>query len=182
MKATLLVSRSIVRERNRAGLSLSALAEKAGIAKSTLSQLEAGQGNPSLETLWSIATALDVPFNFLFEAPLPRTNLVRASEGEAISSNLSAHSATLLADCPPNRQRVLYRLELKGGAIRNVDPHHQGTIEHAFVCSGTVRLGPIGQEEEIGPGDYFRYPADETHHYESLTETSLLLIVMDTPC
>ncbi|MCG8493078.1 MAG: XRE family transcriptional regulator [Sneathiellales bacterium] len=182
MKANLLVSRSIVRERKRSGLSLSALAEKAGIAKSTLSQLEAGQGNPNLETLWSIATALDVPFNFLFEAPLPRTNLVRANEGEAISSGKSAHSATLLAECPPNRQRVLYRLELMGGSIRKVEPHHKGTIEHAFVSSGKVRLGPIDQEEELGPGDYFRYPADETHRYESLTGRSLLLLVIDTPC
>ena len=45
-------------ERERAGMSLAELA-RAGLAKSTLSQLESGTGNPSLETLWALAMALD---------------------------------------------------------------------------------------------------------------------------
>jgi transcriptional regulator with XRE-family HTH domain len=31
------------------------------------SQLEAGNGNPSLETLWSLCVALDIPFARLLE-------------------------------------------------------------------------------------------------------------------
>ena len=50
MNPTELIASAIGRERERAGLSLSALAAKAGLAKSTLSQLEAGKGNPSIET------------------------------------------------------------------------------------------------------------------------------------
>ena len=49
-----LIARSIRRERERVGLSLSELAKQAGIAKSTLSQLESGTGNPSVETLWAL--------------------------------------------------------------------------------------------------------------------------------
>ena len=180
MKANLLVAKSIARERNRVGLSLSALAEKAGLAKSTLSQLEAGQGNPSLETLWAIATALDVPFNFLFEVSQPQTNLIRAEDGREISSSLPSYSATLLADSPPTHRRVLYRLDLLEGTLREAEPHHQGTIEHTFVCAGTVRLGPVDKLEEIGPGDYYRYPADVPHSYEVLSGDAVLLLVIET--
>src|SRR5947207_1625108 len=56
-----LIASSLRRERRRSGLSLTELARRAGIAKSTLSQLESGTGNPSLETLWAICVALDVP-------------------------------------------------------------------------------------------------------------------------
>ncbi|MDU3936443.1 MAG: helix-turn-helix transcriptional regulator, partial [Serratia liquefaciens] len=56
-----LLSAAIRRERERLGLSVTELARRAGIAKSTLSQLETGSGNPSLETLWALAMALDVP-------------------------------------------------------------------------------------------------------------------------
>lgn len=49
------------------GLSLAEVARRAGIAKSTLSQLESGNGNPSLETLWSLCVALDIPFAVLLE-------------------------------------------------------------------------------------------------------------------
>lgn len=50
-----LLSASIRREREKLGLTVTELAKRAGIAKSTLSQLEGGAGNPSLETLWSLA-------------------------------------------------------------------------------------------------------------------------------
>ncbi len=42
-----LLALSIKRERQAAGLSLTELAKRAGVAKSTLSQLESGIGNPS---------------------------------------------------------------------------------------------------------------------------------------
>ncbi len=44
-----LIAKSLVRERARTGLSLAEVARRAGIAKSTLSQLESGNGNPSLK-------------------------------------------------------------------------------------------------------------------------------------
>ena len=55
-----LIAASLRRERARAGLSLTEVARRAGIAKSTLSQLESGTGNPSVETLWALGVALDV--------------------------------------------------------------------------------------------------------------------------
>jgi transcriptional regulator with XRE-family HTH domain len=63
-----IVAKSLQRERQKAGLSLAEVARRAGIAKSTLSQLEAGQGNPSLETLWALCVALDIPFAKLMES------------------------------------------------------------------------------------------------------------------
>ena len=63
------IAASIRSERERTGLSLSELARSAGIAKSTLSQLESGAGNPSLETLWALSVALDVPFSRLVDHP-----------------------------------------------------------------------------------------------------------------
>ena len=56
------IAKSLTRERSRTGLSLAEVARRAGIAKSTLSQLESGNGNPSLETLWALCVALDIPF------------------------------------------------------------------------------------------------------------------------
>jgi len=63
------IAASLRRERHRSGLSLTEVARRAGIAKSTLSQLESGTGNPSLETLWAICVALDAPFSRLLDPP-----------------------------------------------------------------------------------------------------------------
>lgn len=69
---------SIRRERERTGLSMTELAKRAGIAKSTLSQLESGTGNPSVETLWALGVALDVPFSRLVDPPRPVVKVIRA--------------------------------------------------------------------------------------------------------
>src|SRR5215467_11018512 len=65
------IAASIRRERDRAGLSLTELARRAGIAKSTLSQLESGVGNPGVEALWALGVALGVPFSRLVDVPFP---------------------------------------------------------------------------------------------------------------
>src|SRR5215218_6523302 len=101
---------SLRRERERAGLSLSELAKRAGIAKSTLSQLESGVGNPSVETLWALGVALGVPFSRLVDPPRPSVRVVRVGDGPAMYSDQANYVATLLASCPPNARRDIYRI------------------------------------------------------------------------
>ncbi len=175
-----LIARAIQRERTKAGMSLSALAKQAGLAKSTLSQLEAGHGNPSVETLWAIASALGIPFSFLFETASQDTALIRAGEGTPVSSDNASFCAVLLANCPPARRRDLYRAELEGGSIRKADPHPQGTVEHIFVAEGSVRVGPLEHAEDLKAGDYFRFAGDIAHSYEALSDKALILIVMES--
>ena len=57
------------RLRKRRGLTLTALAAKTGISKSTLSRLESGQRKPSLELLLPLAEAHQVPLDELVGAP-----------------------------------------------------------------------------------------------------------------
>ena len=95
-----LIAASLRRERRRTGLSLTEVARRAGIAKSTLSQLESGTGNPSLETLWAICVALDAPFSRLLDPPRPHVQVIRADEGPTVSAAEADYQATLLAACP----------------------------------------------------------------------------------
>src|SRR2546429_1094658 len=77
------IARNLRRWRMTREMTLSALAQQAGVAKSTVSLIERGQGNPSIDTVWALASALGVPFGSLFEdEPSARDVLVvRESEG-----------------------------------------------------------------------------------------------------
>jgi len=68
-------------------MTLSALAEQAGVAKSTVSLIERGQGNPSIDTVWALASALGVPFTSLFhdEPPADDVAVVREDDGSVIA-------------------------------------------------------------------------------------------------
>ena len=99
------IAKSLVRERLRTGLSLAEIARRAGIAKSTLSQLESGNGNPSLETLWSLCVALDIPFARLLEPQQPTTQVIRRGEGTKVVAGQANYEAILLAACPGRTAR-----------------------------------------------------------------------------
>lgn len=161
--------------------SLSALATKAGLAKSTLSQLEAGKGNPNVETLWAIANALGIPFSSLFETASSYSALIRSTEGVSLAAEESDFATVLLDKSPPDRRRDLYRVVLRPGSARQSKAHPLGMVEHAFLCSGMARLGPIDAVTEIRPGDYYRYPGDVAHSYEAVDGEAQLLLVMDSP-
>ena len=118
-----LLATALRRERERAGMSLAELARRAGLAKSTLSQLESGTGNPSLETLWALAMALDVQVSRLIGEAQARVQVIRAHEGVAAVSEQGNYAATLLAACPAGAQRDVYRVRAQPGEARLSKPH-----------------------------------------------------------
>lgn len=166
-------------ERELARLSLTELARRAGIAKSTLSQLEAGLGNPSVETLWALGVALGVPFSRLVEPPTPPVRVVRAGQGPRIPSDQSQFTGTLLAAGSPHARRDVYVIELEPGPARAADPHIPGTVEHLIVANGRIRTGPTDAPVELGPGDYAALPGDVAHTYQALERGTWAVLVME---
>jgi transcriptional regulator with XRE-family HTH domain len=173
------IAASLRRERDRAGFSLSELAKRAGIAKSTLSQLESASGNPSVETLWALGVALGVPFSRLVEPPVARVRVIRVDEGPAIYSERAHYTATLLASCPPGARRDIYQLELEPGAARDADAHMPGSVEHVVVSAGRLLAGPQESPVELNPGDYLVYPGDVPHTFRALDPATRATLVME---
>ncbi|MFC5994146.1 helix-turn-helix domain-containing protein [Pseudonocardia hispaniensis] len=167
------------RERDRLGVSLAELARRAGIAKSTLSQLEAAAGNPSVETLWALAVALDVPFSRLVDPPTRPVRVIRSGEGHAIASNQARFTSTLLAACPPGARRDLHVITGEPGTPRRAHAHLRGTIEHLLVTAGRWQAGPEGEEVELGPGDYVCFPGDQPHRYVALEPGAAAVLIME---
>ncbi|MBP0448311.1 MULTISPECIES: helix-turn-helix domain-containing protein [unclassified Kitasatospora] len=174
-----LIAASIRRERERSGLSMAELARRAGIAKSTLSQLESGAGNPSVETLWALGAALNVPFSRLVDPPRPAVRVIRAGEGPVTHSERADYAATVLSSCPPNARRDIYRIEAQPGETRASDPHMPGTVEHVMIGAGRALAGPTEEPVELGPGDYVSYPGDAPHVFRALAPDTLAVIVME---
>ncbi|MFE4970741.1 helix-turn-helix domain-containing protein [Kitasatospora sp. NPDC056651] len=173
------IAASIRRERERSGLSMAELARRAGIAKSTLSQLESGAGNPSVETLWALGVALNVPFSRLVDPPRPTVKVIRAGEGPVTHSERADYAATVLSSCPPNARRDIYRIEAQPGETRASDPHMPGTVEHLMIGAGRALVGPTEAPVELGPGDYVSYPGDAPHVFRALAPDTLAVIVME---
>jgi transcriptional regulator with XRE-family HTH domain len=173
------IAGALRRERERTGISLTELARRAGIAKSTLSQLEAGTGNPSVETLWALGVALGVPISRLVEPPAPTIRVVRKGGGTRLEADRADFTGILLAAGSPHARRDIYVVELEPGAGRHAEAHIPGTVEHLVVAAGRVRAGPQDAAVELGPGDYAAFAGDVPHEYEALEPGTWCLLVME---
>lgn len=172
------IARTLRREREGAGLSLSELARRSGVSKATVSQLENGAGNPSVETLWALGVALDVPFAVFVDPPASASpTLIRARDLAGVPSAAAAYTATLLAASPPGARRDLYLIRAEPGEARRSDPHHPGTVEHVVLMTGRASVGPASEPVLLSPGDYLTYAGDAPHVFEAQEPgTSALLI------
>jgi transcriptional regulator with XRE-family HTH domain len=147
----------------RGDMSALELSRRSGVARNTIAALEAGEGNPTLDTLYALADALGVPLAALLEAPPEGPHVVRAGEGAVVEgAALEAH----LLDRGPGRE--VYAIRFRPGAVRHAQPHPFGVEEHLHLHAGRVRAGPQDAPVELGPGDYARYSGAVPHIYEAL--------------
>jgi transcriptional regulator with XRE-family HTH domain len=146
-------------------MSVLELARRSGVARGTIAALEAGEGNPTLDTLYALADALGVPLSELLERPggRVRVHVVRAGEGAHIEG--AALDANLLER---GARFELYAIRFHPGAARHAQPHPLGVEEHLHIHGGRVRAGPEDALVELGPGDYARYSGAVPHLYEAL--------------
>jgi len=171
------IARTLRREREAAGLSVSELARRASVSKATVSQLENGSGNPSVETLWALGVALGVPFAVLVDQQTHSPTLIRADEMAGVPSAAAAYSASLLSASPPGARRDVYLIRAEPGEPRRSVPHHPGTTEHVVLIAGQARVGPADATLLLNPGDYLSYAGDAPHVFEATAPaTSAVLI------
>ncbi|NRQ33146.1 helix-turn-helix transcriptional regulator [Nonomuraea sp. NN258] len=152
-----LVGDRLRRLRQARGVSLSELARRAGIGKATLSGVETGTRNPTLETLWAITAQLGVPIGAILDTPAePKVVRGSAVEAELLESFEDEHVTY-----------ELYRLRVPPGITQTSPAHHEGVSEHITVFSGTLSAGPLDAPLTAGPGDHISWRSDVPHGYRA---------------
>ncbi len=161
-------------------MSLSELARRAGIGKSTMSGLETGAGNPSIETMWALASALNVPLARLLDPPQHVVALMHAKDLPSLPSMSSNYAATLLSAAPAHSRRDIYLIRAEPGEPRDSQPHPPGTVEHVIMGSGSARIEVVGESYELHVGDYLTYPGDQPHLFTALEPGTTATFVVES--
>src|SRR5919205_4055728 len=150
------------RIRERRGVTLTALAARTGISKSTLSRLESGQRRPSLELLLPLAETYHLPLDELVGAPSvgdPRIRTrPRTRNGRLVFplTQQSSGMAVWKVVIPPERERSRRThdgyewLYVLSGELRLILGEHDITMRAGEVAEFDTRLphwlGPAGEE------------------------------------
>jgi len=160
-----LVASNVRRIRMERGLSQGELARRAGLSKQTLSNVEAGAGNPTADTLLAVAQGLRVSASWLLaesEAPSYVQRASAATWEEADGIQLRALGEIYGAG--DFRSAVMRLARRPAGSV--VEPFAAlptGALSHVYVITGRVRVGSARSPLELAAGDFARFPVDVPH-------------------
>ena len=174
------VADNVKRLRSDLDLSLDKLANLSGVSKAMLSQIEQSRSAPSINVLWKIARALDVPFAALISKRTDaQLQVVRRNEMKILSSQKGGFvsRASFPLDIP--RRVEFYELEMSQGCVEKAVAHPPGTAENIVVAEGQIEIEINGQKNLLEQGDSIFFVADQPHVYRNLAKgTSRAYLVM----
>lgn len=165
------------------GMSVSALAREAGIAKSTVSELERGHGNPSLDTLWALSRALNISLGSLFVSASGHgeVEVSRLADAPVMAHEGEDFVAQLMAGWRNLGEVELAVVSLAAGARRNSLGNAIGVVERALCVQGVVEVGPNERTKVLEVGDMLTFLAHQPHIYHALGGPARLVVVQQYP-
>ena len=157
-------------------LSLSELARATGMSKGTLSGIENGRANPTVETLAALAGAMRVSLvELLEELPLPEVRIVRAAA--TVPETREGIARRLVDEIEAGAAIEVSELRLPAGQSLDAGPGASGSRAHVYVLEGKLIAGSIERSTELGTGDYAAFAADVPHVYETLRRPARVLLL-----
>jgi XRE family transcriptional regulator, regulator of sulfur utilization len=157
--------------RKRGNLTLDGLAKISGVSKSMLSQIERGQTNPTIGTVWALAEALAVDVSELIDVRKTdrriRIDVSQPSYVPEIRSEDGLCVMRILSPADKTGALEWYEISFAPLGCLNSEPHTRGTVEHLSVLEGELFVTAEGQQSVVQAGGIARYPADVVHKIEN---------------
>ncbi|MDO4302933.1 MAG: XRE family transcriptional regulator [Bacillota bacterium] len=159
------IAYNLKRIRKSRNLSLDMLAEKTGVSKSMLGQIERGESNPTVATVSKIMEGMQVSFE----------DLIYKKEDEIVSvdrENLSIYKEkageySMQVVFPYRRERSfeLFYLRLAPGGLCLGNVYGENTWIYLTVSKGAVNVKVENEEYRIAEGNSLRFPAFKEHSF-----------------
>lgn len=148
-------------------LSLDKLAEITGISKTMLGQIERGESNPSITTVWKIANGLKISFTSLINEPQSDTVIVPKSEIQPLIEDSGRFRIYTFFPFEDGRRFEMYTVEIDQGGYLSADGHTEGTEEFISVIEGELTIRVNNEEFTVTQGNSIRFKADRPHAYHN---------------
>jgi quercetin dioxygenase-like cupin family protein/DNA-binding XRE family transcriptional regulator len=159
------LARNLIGLRHARGLTQATLAKAAAVPRSTIANLESGDGNPSLAVLVKVAAQLRVPIDELLSAPRGKIRMWSSTE---LPSSVHGRGVTQRPLVPePVPEEMLVRMEFAPGAAMAGTPHLPGTREYFSCLEGAVTIFVAGERYDLGAGDVLAFPGNVPHSYRN---------------
>ena len=156
------VASRMKRLRRERGITLTALATKTGISKSTLSRLETGHRRPTLELLLALSRVYRVALDDLVGAPDVGDPRIRLKPGR-----VKGRTVIPLTGQPDGMQA--WKIVIPTSEVVPEPRSHDGS-EWIYVLSGRMRLVLGDDDFVLGPGEVAEFDTKLPHWFGSTGE------------
>jgi transcriptional regulator with XRE-family HTH domain len=159
------LARNLISLRHSRSLTQDAIAKASGVPRSTIANLESGDGNPSLTVLVKVAGALAVPIDELLASP--RAKVRKWAAGD-LSSRSRGRGVTMRPLVPePVPEEMLEVMEFAPSAVMGGTPHLPGTREFFSCLEGRVTIFVAGDRYDVASGEVLGFPGNVPHSYRN---------------
>lgn len=183
------LGRRLREHRRTAGLTLQEVADRAGVSKSFVSQVEAGKVNPSVSSLKRIAATIGVQLGALLDdqdvigAPAsrrPDVAVVRRGHRKMIKWPSSDVTSSLLTPDMRRKMEVLLSVYAPGHSSGEEPITHEGE-EFGLVLSGRFQVEVAGETHLLEEGDSIYYPSHLPHRMSTIDDEPAETLWVITP-
>jgi len=170
--------------RERRSLTLRDVAERAGVSESLVSQIERNRVSPAIDTLFGLADALEIDFEYLF-ADLKRDRtlkIVRKKERSSFTTKPGVRYERLAQVEEQSRDGIeAYEITIAPGANTGNSEYGHPGWELGMVEAGQAELTMGNQTHILKPGDSISFRADSPHIISNSGATLLRMFWVITP-
>lgn len=179
MELSEIIGENLRRIRLERNLSLGQLAAMSGVSKVMLSQIEKGVSNPSVNTVWKIADAVQLPYTALLEREIAGGIVLSAEDIPAQLLNGGQGDLRCYYHHTRDRNFEIFRMTLLPGGSHTSEGHGERTDEYALVEAGTLKVTLDDGDHLLHAGDSISFRSNRTHKYYNDGVEPLRLIILN---
>lgn len=165
--------------RTERNLTLGQLAKISGISKAMLSEIEKGNSNPTINTIWKIADGLNVPYTRLMEGIEKETTIVRKADAVMQTSENHHYRVYCYFKNSPLRNFELFYVELDAHSSNVSIGHPAKSQEYIYVMQGKLELATEIDHYLLNQGDSLMFDSSIQHKYTNPDDTLLTFMVIN---
>ena len=159
------------------------LADRSGVSKAMICDIECGKKNPTIRLLGQLAAGLGVGISDLLEVDeTPRFISDRRAQQRTLVDPENGMERRVISPAMLRRGIEIIEYTYPPGADCGCfPPHYHGVYEAAFVIEGRVRMEIGSDTIELGPGDSVTYAADVEHCATNIGEPQARVMYASDP-
>lgn len=175
------VGRALQMLRAKRGFSIRALAEKSGLAANTLSLIQNNKISPSVATLQSLASALEVPVTAFFENGSPNSRIAYIKASQRTGAAFAHGTLEDLRAGLPHGTVEPFVVTMKPNANSGAQPIVHTGYEFVFCLEGRIVYIIEDQTYLLEPGDSLLFESHLPHRWQNVEAVPAKTILVLCP-